>query len=213
MRQYGAVNRVASKAGESPGAGATIGPRRVTRLLTAWSEGNEQAQQELLPIVYDELSRLAASYLRRERAEHTLQTSDLVHEAYLRLVDQKHVRWQSRTHFFGIAARMMRRVLTDYARRHLSQKRGQGERLSLDDAPLLSVVRAPDLLALDDALDSLAAVAPRQARIVEMRFFGGLTAEETAAVLGVSLPTVTRQWRVARAWLYRALRQGEDRDA
>jgi RNA polymerase sigma factor (TIGR02999 family) len=178
----------------------------VTELLAAWSGGDDQALGEVMPRIYGELSHLAASYLRREREGHTLETSALVHEAYLRLVDQRHVHWQSRAHFFGIAAQMMRRVLVDHARRHRSTKRGGGAgRLSLDQALTLAPERAPEVLALDEALARLADIDAQQARIVELRFFGGLTGEETACVLGLSVPTVSRGWRMARNWLYLAL--------
>ncbi len=181
----------------------------VTQLLKAWSDGNEEALAELMPAVYDELHSLAASYLRRERPDHTLQTSALVHEAYLRLVDQKRVRWHNRVHFFGIAAQAMRRILVDHARSQLYAKRGSGVRkLSLDEALTVSAQRAPELIALDDALTSLAAMDPQQARIVELRFFAGLTSEEIGHVLDVSVSTVTRGWRTARAWLYRSLTEG-----
>jgi RNA polymerase sigma factor (TIGR02999 family) len=163
-----------------------------------------------LPQVYDELRSLASSYLRRESSGHTLETGALVHEAFLRLVDQERVQWQNRAQFFGIAAQMMRRILVDHARSHLYLKRGGGERkLSLDEALTLSAERAPELVALDEALQDLDTIAPQAARIVELRFFAGLTSEEIAHVLGVSVPTVTRGWRMARAWLYRHL-SGED---
>jgi RNA polymerase sigma factor (TIGR02999 family) len=168
--------------------------RDVTRLLVAWSEGDEEAQAELMPILYGELRRLAASFIRGERSGHTLDTSALVHEAYLRLVDQR-VHWRSRRHFFSIAARMMRRVLVDHARRHLYAKRGGAvRRLALDEALSTAPERAPELLALDEALTRLAALDQRQAQIVE--------------ILGISVPTVTRDWRIARAWLYRSLSEG-----
>jgi RNA polymerase sigma factor (TIGR02999 family) len=180
--------------------------REVTGLLLAWSEGDRDALDTLLPRVYGELRRLAASHLRRERAGHTLETRALVHEAFLRLVDQERVAWRSRGHFFGIAAQMMRRVLVDHARRHLYAKRGGGApRFSLEEGLTLAPERAPELVALDEALGELERIAPRNARIVELRFFGGLTAEEIAEALGLSAPTVTRGWRMARAWLYRRL--------
>lgn len=182
----------------------------VTRLLLAWSDGDEHALADLMPRVYDELRSLAASYLRRERPGHTLQTSALVHEAYLRLVDQTRVRWHDRRHFFGIAAQAMRRVLVDHARGHLYAKRGGGaRRLSLDEALTAAAESAPELVALDEALDRLAAADPQQAKIVELRFFGGLTGEEIGELLGVSVSTVTRGWRLARAFLYRSLTAGD----
>ena len=180
---------------------------RITSLLTAWSQGNDAALAELMPAVYDELQVLASRYLRRERPDHSLPTSALVHEAFLRLVDQDGIAWQNRRHFFGIAARLMRQVLVDHARATMSEKRGGKLRIALEDAPEIGWMRPPELVALDDALARLAEQAPRQARIVELRFFGGLTAEEIAELLAISVPTVTRQWRVARAWLYRDLRR------
>lgn len=180
--------------------------RGVTDLLVAWSDGDPEALSELLPRVYDELRRLASAYLRRERPGHTLETGALVNEAYLRLVDQRRARWQSRAHFFGVAAQMMRRVLVDHARRNLYAKRGGGaRRLSLDGTLDLSAERAPELVALDQALEELARVEPGKARLVELRIFAGLTHEEIAELLGVSVPTVSRGWRLARAWLYREL--------
>jgi RNA polymerase sigma factor (TIGR02999 family) len=180
--------------------------REVTGLLLAWSEGDQDALGTLLPRVYDELRRLASIYLRRERSGHTLDTGALVNEAYLRLVDQDRVAWQNRAQFFGVAAQMMRRVLVDHARRHLYAKRGGGApRFSLDEALTLAPERAPELVALDEALEELEKLAPRNARIVELRFFGGLSGEEIAEVLDVSVPTITRGWRMARAWLYRRL--------
>ena len=182
--------------------------REVTALLRDWSGGDRDALERLMPLVYQELRRLAASYLRVERPDHTLQPTALVHEAYLRLVDQRGVSWQNRAHFFGIAAQMMRRILVDHARRQQAAKRdatalrvqamsAEGEEAS---------VRDPELLALDQALCGLESLDARQARIVELRFFGGLTVEETAEVAGVSSATVKREWRTARAWLAREIR-------
>ena len=178
--------------------------REVTALLRDWSGGDRAALERLMPLVYQELRRLAASYLRVERPDHTLQPTALVHEAYLRLVDQRGVNWQNRAHFFGIAAQMMRRILVDHARRRQAAKRDAtalrlqttGEEGSHD----------PELLALDHALCGLESLDSRQARIVELRFFGGLTVEETAEVAGVSPATVKREWRTARAWLAREIR-------
>ncbi len=182
----------------------------VTRLLSAWSDGDEEALSALMPLVYDELRSLAAAYLRRERPDHTLRTSALIHEAYLRLVDQKRVRWHNRVHFFGVAAQAMRRVLVDHARSQQQAKRGGGARkVSLEEALTVAPEQAPELVALDEAMERLAAIDPRQAKIVELRFFGGLTSEEIGRVLGVSIPTVTRGWRMARAWLYRSLTEGQ----
>jgi RNA polymerase sigma-70 factor (ECF subfamily) len=177
----------------------------VTALLMDWSAGDESAYDKLVPLVYDELHRLAHRHMNRERKGHTLQTTALVDEAYLRLVDQR-VPWQNRSHFFAIAARLMRRILVDHARSHAYAKRGGGaEHVSLDDALEMSEERAAELVALDEALDALARLDPRKARVVELRFFGGLEIEETARVLNVSPNTVKRDWRTARAWLYKAV--------
>jgi RNA polymerase sigma factor (TIGR02999 family) len=174
----------------------------VTQLLVKLGDGDQSALDELLPLVYDELRRLADRYLRRERSDHTLQATALVNEAYLRLVDQ-HVPWQNRAHFFGVAAEMMRRILVDHAREHKAQKRGSGQlKLSLDEAINMSDERASDLIALDEALNALAEFDPQKSRIVELRFFAGLSIEETARVLGIGTATVIRQWRMAKAWLY-----------
>jgi RNA polymerase sigma factor (TIGR02999 family) len=176
----------------------------VTRLLIAWSNGDQAALDSLFPLVYDELRRLASGYMRRERPDHTLQTTALVHEAYLRLVGQPDLSLKNRTHFFAIAARVMRRILIDHARTQQYAKRGGGAlRLSLDEAALLSDERAAELVALDEALSELAKIDERQSRIVELRFFGGLTLAETAEVLKISSDTVTRDWNLAKAWLYR----------
>ena len=184
------------------------GPEAVTRLLVEWQNGNQQALDRLVPLVYRELRAIASRYLARESAGHTLQSTALVHEAYLRLVDQRSARWQNRSQFFGIAAQMMRRILVDHARhRHRAKRGGGAVTLSLDDAMAQASPEANlDLLALDDALKALAAIDPRGARIVELRFFGGLTIEETAEVLALSSGTVKREWNTARAWLYRELR-------
>jgi RNA polymerase sigma factor (TIGR02999 family) len=182
---------------------------RITLLLAKWSKGDRAAFEELAPAVYHELHKIAQSYLRRERAGHTLQPTALVNEAYLKLVNQQGVDWQSRTHFFGIAAQAMRRILVDYARGHLREKRGGGvQAIPLDDAIDVTGGRAAELVALDDALDALARLDPQQGRVVELRFFAGLSIEETAAVLGVSRATVDRAWAVARAWLARELTRG-----
>ncbi len=179
----------------------------VTGLLRRWSEGDEDALQTLMPIVYAELRRLAGHYLRLERPDHTLQPTALVHEAFLRLVGQREVVWQNRAHFFGIAAQMMRRILVDHARRRKAAKRDAAtyriERTQPEAGGALD--RDPELLALDEALTQLEALDPKQARIVELRFFGGLTVEETAEVAGISTATVKREWRTARAWLRREL--------
>lgn len=178
----------------------------VTGLLLAWSQGDRAALDRLVPIVERELQLLAHRYLRRERVGHTLQTTALVNEAYLRLIDQREPRWQNRAHFFGIAARMMRRILIDHARKVGYAKRGGGAaKVSLDETYLLAVDRAAELVAVDDALNALAQVDERKSRVVEMRYFGGLSVEETAEVLGVHPDTVTREWRRAKAFLRREL--------
>jgi RNA polymerase sigma factor (TIGR02999 family) len=182
--------------------------KNVTQLLAEWSKGDRAALEALMPLVYGELRRVAGSYLKQEKQGHTLLATALVHEAYLRLVTQK-VPWQSRTHFFAVAAQMMRRILVDHARSHGYAKRGGGAlTLTLDQAVAASKQREVDLLALDDALHSLAKLDERQSRMVELRFFGGLSIEETSEVLGVSAPTVKREWASARAWLYREISRG-----
>ena len=181
-------------------------PHEVTQLLMDWSEGNTAALKELMPLVYRELRRLARQYLNRERDGHTLQTTDLVHEAYLKLVDQRRVQWQNRTHFFGVAAELMRRILVDHARRHKRAKRGGGVPLvSLSQANMVSRQPTVDVIALDEALTRLAKVDERKARIVELRFFGGLEVKEVAEFLKISTPTVMREWKMAKAWLHREL--------
>lgn len=178
----------------------------VTQLLVNWSKGDRQALEQLTPLVYGELRRLASRYLRRERPGHTLQSTALVHEAYLRLIDQRYVQWQNRAHFFGIAAQIIRRILVDHARAHQAQKRGADACvLSLDEAVAAPVKRDLNLVALDDALEDLARLDPQQSRIVELRFFTGLSIDETAEVLGISPATVKRDWVVAKAWLHRQL--------
>jgi RNA polymerase sigma-70 factor, ECF subfamily len=178
----------------------------VTGLLRQWTEGDQDALQKLMPIVYEELRRLAGHYLRLERPDHTLQPTALVHEAFLRLVGQREVVWQNRAHFFGIAAQMMRRILVDHARRRKAAKRdAPAFRVELEQPGAEAADREPELLALDEALTQLEAMDPRQGRIVELRFFGGLTVEETAEVAGISTATVKREWRTARAWLRREL--------
>jgi len=182
----------------------TSSQMEVTRLLVRLTDGDRGVLDELLPLIYGELRRLAAGYLRRERVGHTLQPTALVHEAYLRLVDQTQVRWQNRAHFLGVAAQMMRRILVDHARAHEAGKRGgEFQKLSLDEnIDASGEGRDLNLVALDDALERLAELDPQKSKIVELRFFGGLSVEETAEVLGVSAPTVKRQWRMAKAWLY-----------
>ncbi len=179
----------------------------VTQLLVEWSHGDQDALERLTPLVYGELRRLARRHLSRERSDHTLQSTALVHEAYLRLIDQRSVQWQNRAHFFGVAAQLIRRILIDYARAKQAGKRGSGAcLLSLDEALDSPAGGRPlNIVALDDALEELAKIDPRQSRIVELRFFAGLTVEETAEVLNVSTPTVNREWAAAKAWLFREL--------
>jgi RNA polymerase sigma factor (TIGR02999 family) len=174
----------------------------VTQLLTEWTNGNLAARDELMALVYEELRRLAHLHMRRERPGHTLQTSALVHEAFMRLVNHRNVHWQSRAHFFALAAQMMRRVLVDYARRRGNLKRGGNvQQISLDKTLFVSEERSAEVVALDDALRGLASFDQRKSQIVELRFFGGLSIEETASVLGVSPGTVMRDWTLAKAWL------------
>lgn len=183
----------------------------ITRLLIDWSNGSQEALAQLLPLVYGELRRAARRSLRRERPNHTLSGTALVNEVYLQLVDQTAVQWQNRAHFFGIAANLMRQILVQHARRNQTAKRGGSERrLSLDEASVIATERSVDLVALDDALSDLANRDARKGRIVELRFFGGLSTEETAEVLGISPRTVKREWRLAKAWLYHELNQGRD---
>ncbi len=181
----------------------------VTILLAELAKGNQEAASELVPLVYEEMRRLAGRYMRRERTNHTLQATALVHEAYLKLVEQRSD-WQSRAHFFGVAAQVMRHILIDHARGHVRAKRGGAkEAVALDEALVFSEEKSAELLAVDDAMQRLAKLDPRQSKVVEMRFFGGLTVEETAEALGISPITVKRDWRLARAWLYGELeRQG-----
>jgi RNA polymerase sigma factor (TIGR02999 family) len=183
---------------------ASAGNGDVTRLLADWSNGDRRALDELLPLVYEELRHLANAYLRREREGHTLQSTALVHEAFLRLVKQRDVQWRGRAHFFGIAAQMIRRILVDHARAQRADKRGAGAvRLELDESIAVAQQRDLDLIALDDALGRLAVLDERQSRIVELRFFAGLSVEDTAEVMGISTATVKREWASARAWLFR----------
>jgi RNA polymerase sigma-70 factor (ECF subfamily) len=185
---------------------STPSPHKVTELLIAWGNANQDALEQLFPLVYEELRRLAHRYMRRESPGHSLQTTAVVHEAYLRLIDQKHVQWQNRAHFFAIAAQMMRRILITHAQSHAYAKRGGGAlKVSLDEAAVLSRERAGELIALDEALKGLTAIDPRRSQVVELRFFGGLSNEEIAEVLKISPNTVTRDWNVAKAWLYREM--------
>lgn len=181
-------------------------PPNVTQLLIGWGKGDKEALDQLLPIVYDELRRQAARYLRRERVGHTLQTTALIHEAYLRLIDQKNVEWQNRAQFFGVAAQLMRRILVDHARTKKRAKRGGSDiRVSLADAEAFVKSQELDVVALNEALERLEQIDEQQSRIVELRFFSGLTVEETAAVLTISPATVKRDWSIAKAWLYREI--------
>ncbi len=181
-------------------------PHEVTQLLQAWSAGEQGALDKLVPVVYQELRRLAKRYMAHEPPGHTLQTTALVNEAYLRLVDVKQLNWQNRAHFFGVSAQLIRRILVDHARSRRSLKRGgDGLAVSLDEALLVGRERGPDLVALDDALKTLAATDPRRGRVVELRFFGGLSVEETAEVVRVSPETVMHDWKFAKAWLLREL--------
>jgi RNA polymerase sigma factor (TIGR02999 family) len=192
----------------------TPSAHNITELLLAWGNGDEAALDELTPLVYRELHRLAHGYLKRERPGHTLQTTALVNEAYVRLIDWKNVEWKNRAHFFGISAQLMRRILVDFARSRQYTKRGGGARqVSLDGAAVLAPERPVDIVALDDALKTLATLASRQSRVVELRFFGGLNIAETAEVLKVSEGTVRRDWSLAQAWLHRELSSGEARDS
>ena len=185
----------------------TLSQTGVTELLADWSKGDQEALNKLIPLVYDELHKLASRYLRRERRDHTLQTTAVVHEAYLKLVNQRDANFENRLHFFAVAAQIMRRILVDYARRHHASKRG-GDlyKLSLDEALVTSEEKGADLLALDEALERLAAIDQRQSRVVELRVFAGLTLEETAQALNISPSTVRREWSMAKAWLHRQIK-------
>jgi RNA polymerase sigma-70 factor (ECF subfamily) len=189
-------------------------PTDVATLLSEIDVGNDKAAAELVVLLYSELHGLASRYLRRERSDHTLQTTALVNEAYLRLAGQREVRWKNREQFLGVAAQLMRRILVDYGRGRGAQKRGKGfEKVFLDEAAGISKGKAADVIALDEALTRLAEFDPQQAHLVELRFFGGLDIEESAAVLGVSRTTLKRNWNVAKAWLARELRKGDQKDA
>ena len=183
----------------------------VTQLLLDWSNGDKAALDKLMPLVYDELHRLAHYYMNRERGGHTLQTTAIISEAYLELADQRSVRWQDRAHFFGVAAHLMRRILAGYARsRHYAKRGGAARRVSLEEAMIVSEQRASDMVALDDALTALAEIDERKMRIVEMRFFSGLSIDETAEALGVSPGTVMRDWTLAKAWLKREMSTSDE---
>jgi len=189
----------------------TPSSREVTQLLVDWSKGNKAALDQLMPLVYQELRRLASNYLRRERRDHTLQSTALVNEAYVRLVDYSNLRWQDRAQFFALAAQLMRHILIDHARSHHYAKRGGGaQKVPLDEAAFLSDERATDLIGLDDALTSLSAIDPRKSQVVELRFFGGLSIEETAEVMKLSSMTVQREWRWAKAYLYKEINKSDE---
>jgi RNA polymerase sigma factor (TIGR02999 family) len=191
---------------ENHEAGSAVESRDVTRLLAEWQAGDQSALDRLMPIVYNELRRIAARYLHSERTGHTLQTTALVHEAYLRLVDETHIQWQGRAHFFGVAATLIRNILVDHARTQKAAKRGGGaQKLSLDEALAVPAGHETDILAVDDALQALSKIDKQQGRIVELRFFAGLTIEETAEILQISLSTVKRDWILAKTWIYREL--------
>jgi RNA polymerase sigma-70 factor, ECF subfamily len=187
----------------------TLSQPDVTELLLEWQRGDRDALERLTPLVYNELRRMAHRYIRRERNGHTLETTALVNEAYLRLINQRKMDWQSRTHFFAVVAEVMRHILIDHARRRHYAKRGGGgaasQQVSLAEADAMSEMRAAELIALDEALDKLLKLDPRKSRVVELRYFGGLSLEETAEVLGTSIMTVRRDWRAAKAWLYKAV--------
>jgi RNA polymerase sigma factor (TIGR02999 family) len=193
----------------NPGAKGQTPPPPITQLLIAWGHGDPEALKQLIPLVYDELRRVAHRYMGKERPGHTLQSTALVHEAYLHLIDAHCVNWRDRAHFFAVAAQLMRRVLVDYARSRNYQKRGGREqRVPFEDALTISAETAPELVALDDAMSALSAVDARKSRVVELRFFGGLTLDETAEVLSISPDTVLRDWEFAKVWLLRELRRG-----
>lgn len=180
----------------------------ISQLLRAWGEGNQGALARLIPIVYAELRRLARRYMRRERPGHGLQTTALVNEAYMRLADYRRMRWQDRAHFFAVSAQLMRRILVEHARRQNLKRGGGVQHVSLDETALVGGGRAADLIALDDAMNALARVDPRKAQVVEMRFFGGLSVDETAEVLGISSATIRREWSSAKIWLYSMMTGG-----
>jgi RNA polymerase sigma factor (TIGR02999 family) len=187
-------------------------PDSITKLLIEWRDGDETALNRLIPLVYDELHRMAHRHMRRERQEHTLQTTALINEAYLRLVDHKGMRWQNRAHFYGVAALAMRRVLVDEARNHNTNKR-KHDQVNLDEALLVPPKQAPDLVALDEALNDLAALDSRKSEVVVMKYFGGMNEKEIAETLGISTATVTREWSSAKLWLLRAMsRQSKNSD-
>jgi RNA polymerase sigma factor (TIGR02999 family) len=188
------------------------GEQDITQLLVAWSGGDEAALERLVPLVYAELKRMARRHMHRESEGHVLQTTALVHEAYMKLVSQKDAKWQNRAHFFAVSSQQMRRILVDTARARLRQKRGSdAPTISLDEAPTLSASRATEFVALDDALTELAKLDPRRSRVVEMRYFGGMSVEETAEALSLSPETVMRDWKAAKVWLYMELNRADGR--
>jgi RNA polymerase sigma-70 factor, ECF subfamily len=199
------------RATEGGGSVAGSNPQGVTLLLHAWRRGENGALDQLMPLVYDELRRIAHRYMVREHPGHTLQTTAIVNEAYLRLIDAAQIEWKDRAHFFAISANLMRRVLVEFARSHGRKKRGGDiTKVEVDEGLIALPQRATDLVALDDALTALAAMDRRKAKVIELRFFGGLSLEETAEVLGVSPDTVSRDWRLARVWLVREMKRGAD---
>ncbi len=189
-------------------------PHEITQLLVEWSGGSQAALDKLYPLVYEELRRMAHRFMRHERKGHTLQTTALINEAYLRLVDQKNVHWANRSHFFGISSQIMRRILVDHARRYACDKHGGGaQKVMLDEAALVTKERARELLLLDEALNSLAQLDPRRSQVVELRYFGGLNNDEIAALLKISANTVIRDWNMARAWIYQQLTESQPHEA
>jgi RNA polymerase sigma factor (TIGR02999 family) len=188
----------------------TTSPHQISQLLARYSNGDQAALDQLMPLVYEQLHKMAKRYMRAQPIGHTLQTTALIHEAYLKLVGHEK-RWQNRAHFFGVAAQAMRHILVDYARaRHAAKREGEAREVSFDEAAVVTAERAAEVVALDDALDGLAELAPRQSRVVELRYFGGLSVEETAEVLKISPETVKRDWRMAKVWLLRELQRGKD---
>jgi RNA polymerase sigma factor (TIGR02999 family) len=188
----------------------TLSPQNLTQLLLEWQQGDKGALDELTALVYDELRRIAHRYVRQERDGHTLETTALVNEAYVRLVGQQEIQWQNRAHFFAVMAQVMRHILIDHARRrHYAKRGGRLQRVSLDESDAMTPERAAELVALDEALTALARLDPRKSRVVELRYFGGLSLEETAAILEISTMTVRRDWRAAKAWLYKAVTSGQ----
>jgi RNA polymerase sigma-70 factor (ECF subfamily) len=189
----------------------TASPHQISHLLARYSNGDQAALDQLMPLVYGRLRKMAKRYMRAQPIGHTLQTTALIHEAYLKLVGQEEKGWQNRAHFFGVAAQAMRHILVDYARaRHAAKRGGEAHEVSFDEAAVITAERAAEVVALDEALDGLANLAPRQSRVVELRYFGGLSVKETAEVLKVSAETVKRDWRMAKVWLLRELQRSKD---